>query len=798
MRRLLPLILLFCLFCAPCARAATPPAVPAPAGDKISPADMQTVLDVLNDPKKRAAFTATLQAMVHASHVASPAPVAPVPLAADSVGAQVIASSAGWFANFTSQFKAFNHVLGNLPAVWSFTVATFTNPQTRADVLDAAEHLVLVVLVAGLVEWGFYFALRRPIDALARHAPDAPPLPIAPGSAEPVELSPEVEEAHDAADAAREEQEAVAEAGPEISAGRQRRLARTLRALRRVPLMFARLLLELLPVGTFVGLNYLGLNFLRPETQNVLWVAITAYAGLRVAVVVARALVAPNHASLRVVHVSDIGAAYTVRWVRRLAVVIAFAYAASVIGSEYGLSPAAREAFIKAMALIVHALLIIIVLQCRASVANAIRRGAGEAGWSAALARFFAARWHLIAIFLIAGQWLVWAARVPNGYQIMWRIFLGTAAVGIGWRVAANVLLGGLERMFNIPPERASRYPGLEDRSRFYLPLLRRTVSALLLIIAGLALLEAWGVNSLAWFRANALGGRLAGAAGSVLAVGLVMLIVWEAANAHLERRLARLARDAHTVQAARLRTLMPILRTLLVAILLAIFGLNTLSVIGVNVGPLLAGAGILGVAIGFGSQKLVQDFITGIFLLLENAMQVGDWVTVAGLSGAVENLSIRTMRLRAGDGSVHIIPFSSVSTVTNVNRGIGNVPVSVTVSSDTDPDHVSDVLADIAVEMRGERRYADMMRSDFQLWGVDKLEPGAITVAGQIVCTDGGRWPVQREFNRRLAQRLRDEGIHLASAAQTVLTLSPQPPPAKPSAAAATPAAAEATETSP
>jgi small-conductance mechanosensitive channel len=369
----------------------------------------------------------------------------------------------------------------------------------------------------------------------------------------------------------------------------------------------------------------------------------------------------------------------------------------------------------------------------------------------------------------------------------MWRIFLGTAAVLAVWRVVGNVLLGGLERLFHVTPERASRYPGLEHRAHLYLPLLRRTVSTLLWLAAVLALFEAWGIDSLEWFRGRGLGGKLAGAGGSILLVGLLMLVVWEAANAQFERRLARLARDAQTVQAARLRTLMPILRTVLVAVLLAVFGLNALSEVGVDVAPLLAGAGILGVAIGFGSQKLVQDFITGIFLLLENAMQVGDNVTVAGLSGAVENLSIRTMRLRAGDGSVHIIPFSSVTTVTNVNRGIGNVPVSVTVPPETDTDHVSDALAEIAREMRGERRYGDMMLSDFQLWGVDKLEPGAVTVVGQIVCTDGGRWPVQREFNRRMLRRFRAESIRLTSATQTVRTFmqpviqAPQPgePPA-------------------
>jgi small-conductance mechanosensitive channel len=230
------------------------------------------------------------------------------------------------------------------------------------------------------------------------------------------------------------------------------------------------------------------------------------------------------------------------------------------------------------------------------------------------------------------------------------------------------------------------------------------------------------------------------------------------------------MTREAQMVRAARFRTLLPILRTLLLIALLGVFGLTALSEVGVNIAPLLAGAGILGVAIGFGSQKLVQDFITGIFLLIENAMQVGDWVTVAGLSGSVENLSIRTMRLRAGDGSVHIIPFSSVSTVTNVNRGIGNAAISVNVPIEEDTDHVSDVLADIAKQMRSERRFADMMRSDFQLWGVDKVDAGTVTIVGQIVCSDSGRWAVQREFNRRMAMRFKEQGIRIATPVSTIL----------------------------
>ena len=147
------------------------------------------------------------------------------------------------------------------------------------------------------------------------------------------------------------------------------------------------------------------------------------------------------------------------------------------------------------------------------------------------------------------------------------------------------------------------------------------------------------------------------------------------------------------------------------------------LSEIGVNTAPLLASAGIIGVAIGFGSQKLVQDLITGLFLLLENTMQVGDVVGLGGLTGTVEALSVRTIRLRAEDGSVHVIPFSSVTTVTNMNRGMGNASVSVVVDYDEDTDRVGGILKEIAAGMRAEPEFAGKMLTDLQLWGVDKVD---------------------------------------------------------------------------
>jgi small-conductance mechanosensitive channel len=162
-----------------------------------------------------------------------------------------------------------------------------------------------------------------------------------------------------------------------------------------------------------------------------------------------------------------------------------------------------------------------------------------------------------------------------------------------------------------------------------------------------------------------------------------------------------------------------------------------------------------------------VQDVITGMFVLFENAIQVGDSVTAAGLSGSVEQLSVRTLRLRAGDGSVHIIPFSSVTTITNTNRGIGNAAVAVTVAFHEDTDRVSQILCAIVAEMREEEQFGRGMLSDLQLWGVDAVRPWGVTISGQIVCTDTSRASVQREFNRRLKKRFESEGIEFGGSPQ-------------------------------
>jgi small-conductance mechanosensitive channel len=431
---------------------------------------------------------------------------------------------------------------------------------------------------------------------------------------------------------------------------------------------------------------------------------------------------------------------------------------------------------VRIVVLIVHLLAVVVTLQCRTAVADLIKAPDDARGVLAVMRNRLADTWHILAIVLNLALWGVWALRVQNGYALLLQYFLSTLAVLVIARLVLVAVTTILDRVFRISPDFIRRYPGLEARANRYFPALRATVSGIVTAITIIALLEVWGIGVTTWFSSSAVGQRLLSAVATIGVASIAALAIWEASNAGMERHLARLARENRYARAARLRTFMPMLRTSLLVVILTVVALTALSELGVNIAPLLAGAGIVGIAIGFGSQKLVQDLITGLFLLLENAVQVGDAVTVSGLSGVVENLSIRTIRLRAGDGSVHIIPFSSVTSVTNTNRGIGNAAIIVNVDYKEDTDHVGEVLKDIVAQMRTDQRFKHMIRGDFDLWGVDKVEATMVTIAGQIECTDTGRWPVQREFYRRMKKRFQETGIEIARPSATTVVLQGLP----------------------
>ena len=784
---------------------APPTPAPAAAAAAISPAQAEQVLGLLRDDKRRAEFAATLETIVKAAPAASlpataplattppatttsatappataegaavppaepaaakpaePAAAKVIPLEPDSLAAQIVDRASASLSDAGSQLTAAVESMNDLPLLWRWVETQAADPVTRARLLDTAGKLALAIAAGLLVQWGTARVLRRLRATLEAWAPGNPDR----GNADPGNAD------RDVADLL------PANAGMAGQREAGQRFSQTIGTLSRLPYLLGRLLLDLVPVAAFaacVGL-LLGTRIGQPATTGLVIRAVLNAVVLCQSILRIMAfLVAPGPYRLRLLHVSDWAAAFLSRWTRRIAVTAIATYTVTEIAVMFGMYATAHDALLKLFMLVVHILLVVAILQARAPVAALIRPAPGTDGVWAVLRTRLADSWHLLAAFPVVALWVVWAVELRDGYTRLIQFFLVTCAVVIGARLLGVVLLGGLERAMRPSAALAARHPGLGARAGFYFPVLRLVVVSMLWAAAVIALLQAWGFGPLSWFSQGDLGSRILSAAVLTGVTVLIAILVWEGANAGLERHLSQLSEAGQLARSGRLRTLMPMLRTSLLVTIVIVVGLIVLSEIGVNIAPLLAGAGVVGIAVGFGSQKLVQDLITGLFLLLENAMQVGDVVTLGGLSGTVEALSIRTIRLRALDGAVHIIPFSAVTTVTNQTRDYGYALLDISVGLNEEPGPVIDVVRDLAAEMRSDPKWASLILEALDVMGVDRFVDLAWVLRVRLKTQPASRWSVARELNRRVKERFDKLGIDSPLTSHRALSSIPAP----------------------
>ena len=768
--RLLRIVLALVAFGCSAANAATMPA-PAPAASPppaaLTAAQAQQALDMLQDPAKRTQLLDVLRTVAKAAP-ATPAGRAAAAGTPPTLAGEVLQALTAEATTASRQVSTTVSAVAQFPLLYDWLVNTLRNPAARALVGDATWRMLVVLGCGALADLLAHLALRRPRRSFAAIA--ATHMTARAAAAE-----------------ARGEEDPVAP-----------RHARAVALLHRLPLALASFGLDLLGPVAFALVTYVALGIVATDadTRQIIIAILNAYMLARLTLCATRLLSAPGAPPLRLVRLSDAGARRTMKWVRGLTVTVTFGPALVATSQMLGLYQDAAEALLKLVGLVFSLLLVGLALRVRAAGAALIRGHAtGGSSLFGPFRRRVAMLWHVWAILLIVTLWAVWAFQVHDGLTRVLQTFLTTALVIVVARVIAIALFGLADRTLRLDPQVARRYPGLERRASRYAPFARRVIGVGVVVGSFILLLQLWGVDAIGWLDRSQIGSRLLSATLWIGAVALATLLLWEAANALLESQVAHLVAQSQVARAARWRTLAPILRTSLLIVMVVFLLLTVLSALGVNTAPLLAGASIFGVALGFGSQKLVQDFITGLFLLLENAMQVGDWVTVSGLSGSVENLSIRTIRLRASDGSVHIIPFSAVTSVTNVNRGMGNAVIGVTVATAEDTDHVGALLKGIGAELRADKTYGPMILADLELWGIDKVDGSGTTLSGQISCTDSGRWGVQREFNRRMKRCLQREGIELAVPVQTVVMQRQRDAPVPPSAPEGAAPARAATE---
>jgi len=208
---------------------------------------------------------------------------------------------------------------------------------------------------------------------------------------------------------------------------------------------------------------------------------------------------------------------------------------------------------------------------------------------------------------------------------------------------------------------------------------------------------------------------------------------------------------------------MLPLVRNALLVTILTIAGIVTAANLGINVTPLLAGAGVIGLAIGFGAQSLVTDLITGLFIIIEETISVGDWIDLDnGHAGTVEHLSIRTVRLRDGQGAIHAIPFSQIKIVKNLSRDFAFAVFEVRVPFSVDLDTVTRMIRETGAELVADFRYRREILGPVEVWGLDRFDPNWMVVKGQIKTRPLQQWSVARAFNARLKRHMDEAGIEM------------------------------------
>jgi small conductance mechanosensitive channel len=197
--------------------------------------------------------------------------------------------------------------------------------------------------------------------------------------------------------------------------------------------------------------------------------------------------------------------------------------------------------------------------------------------------------------------------------------------------------------------------------------------------------------------------------------------------------------------------------------------GMMILKELGVDIGPVLAGAGIAGLAVGFGAQSLVKDFLSGIFIIIENEFRVGDVVRIADTAGLVEKITLRTTTLRDLEGKVHIIPNGQIEVVTNMTKEWSRFLIDVGVAYKEDVDYVMDVLGEVGEGMEKDEDYGPLILEPLQILGVDSFGDSSVNIRVMFTTQPLQQWTVGREFRRRIKKAFDEKGIEIPFPHRTV-----------------------------
>lgn len=537
-----------------------------------------------------------------------------------------------------------------------------------------------------------------------------------------------------------------------------------------VSYLFRRFCRELLGlVAFYVALRLIGRNFLSPD--------IIAFAAPlvfylilfpRVGAALSRFILAPNRSDLRLVNVNDQWSQYLHRNLIGLFFLIGFTMFIVGFNAMNGV-PMGETRLGFWLNTAVHLYIILIAWTAREGLVDMMRgTDPDRTEFDEKVARAYP--WF--AIVVSAVMWLIVEIIVAKqNPELLLLLGQGPHYTTMFWLLMApaiDTLIRGLVRHL-LPPmigEGKIAEDAYKATKRSYIRIGRVFAGAFVILMIA----AAWNID-LRGVAAE--GGNVGAALIQFLILAAFGYIFYESASLWFNRKLTKEMTAAATPDqeagegggagGSRLATVLPLMRVTAQVAIAVIFGLLAIGSLGIDIAPLLAGAGILGLAIGFGAQKLVSDIVSGVFFLIDDAFRVGEYVDVGGTAGTVEKISIRSMQLRHHRGAVHTIPYGEIQKLTNYSRDWVIMKLKFTVPFDTDPNKVKKIFKKIGTEMMEDPTHGPGFIEPFKSQGVFDFDDVGMIIRGKFMAKPGQQFTIRKEIYNRVKKQFEEAGIPFA-----------------------------------
>lgn len=500
---------------------------------------------------------------------------------------------------------------------------------------------------------------------------------------------------------------------------------------------------------------------------------------IRLIQIISKLIFSPTNGQLRVVPMQDRTA-----WLSHRLMVWTFAYIiAGLMFAVVARRLGAELETVRLLQLIIATLLIVLtgfgILKCRKQIQdNIIAAGATDEQSPSWGRQQFAKIWHILALLYLAILWLLLLSDLADPSVEGGGAFILSFFVVPIWMVADQLVQWVVSYAMSTLRIHQDEYEDLDEPSEAEV-IQRQKGKALYLKVKGLARLLligafiVWVANL--WHIRIPLFSELASFMLDSIVILTVALVFWQFINSWIERKIQESIPEGEeddedaedewggAAKRGRAYTLLPMLRKFIASVLLVMVTMILLSSLGVDIGPLLAGAGVIGLAIGFGAQKLVADVFSGFFYLLDDAFRVGEYLNAGSVSGTVETITLRNVMLRHHRGMLQIIPHSELGAITNFMRGGIVVKFNLDFPYDAPIDKIRKVIKKVGQKMLENEEYGKDFIRPVKSQGVREISNSVMTIRVKFTAQPGTHFVIRREAYRLITEALNEQGIHYA-----------------------------------